>query len=221
MSRPMAKSRSDRHIPVRRLEALFDGVFAIAITLLALEVSVPIVDSVRSADLVDALVDEWPSYIAYAVTFFIIGAYWVNSHRIFTLLRGIDHTFQILTILFLMAIAIIPFPNAVLAEYLTDPALRGVATQVYGLGMLVLAVMFNVVSWYAYRRGLFRPDVDQAKVRKVLMSYLAGPALFFAGLVLSFWTPELVLILFVLVPFAYLFEGPIRDIDEGYIGTGE
>jgi len=192
-------------------------VFAIAITLLAIEITVPIVDSTRGSDLADALLHQWPSYVAYAVTFFIVGAYWINHHRMFFLLRGVDHTFLILNILCLMAIAIIPFPNAVVAEYLTDPALRGVAAALYGLAMLMLAIMFNVVWWYADLRGLFRVDVDKAKVRKVLRTYLTGPVIYLIGLVISMWAPTVSLIIYFVVPFGYLFEGPVGEIDEGYI----
>jgi uncharacterized membrane protein len=113
----------------------------------------------------------------------------------------------ILNILVLMAIAIIPFPNAVVAEYLTDPGMRSVAAFVYGLAMFVLAVMFNVVWWYAYKRGLLRTDVDRAKVLKVLRSYGFGPVVFLLGMALSGWAPEAVLVVFVLLPLGYLFEG--------------
>lgn len=211
-------SRPSRQLPIRRLEALVDGVFAIAITLLVIEITVPLVASHRGADLARALIDKWPSYVAYAVTFFIVGAYWINHHRMFFLLRGVDHTFLILNIFCLMAIAIIPFPNAVVAEYLTDPDMRGVAAFVYGLGMFVLAVMFNAVWWYAYKRGLFRNDVDRAKVLKVLRSYGFGPVVFLLGMALSGWAPEAVLIVFVLIPLGYLFEGPVGQIDVGYLG---
>jgi len=219
-------SRASRQIaphqlPTRRLEALVDGVFAIAITLLVLEISVPIVDSAEASDLVDALIDKWPSYIAYAVTFFIVGAYWINHHRLFFLLRGVDHTFLILNILCLMAIAIIPFPNAVVAEYLRDPALRGAAAALYGVAMLVLALLFNATWWYAHLRGLFRKDVDPAKIRKVLRSYAVGPVVFALGIALSGWAPVAVLIVFFLLPVGYLFEGPVGQIDEGYLTPGE
>ena len=209
--------RRGRKLPTHRIEALTDGVFAIAITLLAIEISVPIVDSARSVDLVDALLKQWPSYVAYAVTFFLVGAYWINSHRMLFLIRGVDHTFLILTIFCLMAIAVIPFPNAVLAHYLTDPALRGVAIGVYGLAMLVLAVLFTVTAWYAYLGGLFRLDVDRAKILAVLKSYAAGPVVYLIGTVLSLWVPIVSLIIFLLVPIGFLFEGPIAKIDEGYL----
>ena len=148
-----------RHLAVNRLEALTDGVFAIAITLLSIEIAVPLVEhGSQGSDLREALTDQWPSYAAYVVTFFLIGAYWVNHHRMFNLLRGVDHTFLLLNIFFLMAIAIMPFINSLLAEYMLETEMRGVATAVYGIGMLVLAVAFNLVWWYAFRRRLFKEE---------------------------------------------------------------
>ena len=219
----MAKERGEaaRQLPTRRLEALIDGVFAIAITLLVIEIEVPDVESRHSSDLADALLELWPSYLAYAVTFFLVGAYWVNHHRMFFLLRGIDHTFLILNILCLMAIAIIPFPNAVVAGYLTHPDLRGVAAGVYGIAMLILATLYTVTWWYAYHRGLFKPEVDKAKVKRVLHTYSASIVIFSGGIILSRWSPLAALILFMLLPLAYLFEGPVASIDEGYLGPGE
>ena len=217
---PTEGIRPLRQLPTRRLEALVDGVFAIAITLLVLEIRVPIVDSARGGDLAHALLDQWPSYVAYTITFFVVGAYWINHHRMFYLLRGVDHTFLILNIFCLMAIAIIPFPNAVVAEYLRDPAMRGVAAAVYGLAMFTLAVMFIVTFWYASLKGLFREGVDTAKVRKVLRSYAVGPVIYLLGIVLSGWAPLAVLIVYFLMPLGYLFEGPVVEIDEGYLGAG-
>lgn len=212
------RARPDPQLPTRRLEALIDGVFAIAITLLAIEVSVPIVESARSSDLIDALARQWPSYVAYTVTFFVVGAYWINHHRMFFLLRGIDHTFLILNIFCLMAIAIIPFPNAVLAEYLSDAALRGVASGLYGLAMAILAIVFNIVWRYAHRRGLFRQDVDRDLIQRVLNTYSIGPVAYLIGVALSWLAPIAALILYLLLPLGYLFEGPVGAIREGYLG---
>ncbi len=214
----MTGTTSTRQLPTRRLEALVDGVFAIAITLLVIEIKVPLIHSDDPSDLADALIDLWPSYLAYAVTFFVVGAYWINHHRMFFLLRGVNHTFLILNVFCLMAIAIIPFPNAVVAEYVTDPVHRGVATALYGLAMFALALIFNIVWWYADRKGLLRGDVDRAKVRRVLRSYAFGPVLFLVGTIVALWHPIPVLFVFLVVPLGYLFEGPVAQIDEGYLG---
>jgi uncharacterized membrane protein len=208
---------------VERLAGLTDGVFAIAITLLALEVTVPILGrgAGRSA-LVTALVEQWPSYASYMVTFFLVGAYWFNHHRMFNLLKGVDHRFLVLNIFFLMATAIIPFPNHLIAEYLLEPEQQGVAVSVYGMAMLALAVMFNLVWRYAGRRQrLIRSDCDPELVRKVLNSYLVGPAIYMIGLVLSFFAPIVSLVIFLLVPVGYLFEGPIAKVDAAFLSSGD
>jgi uncharacterized membrane protein len=224
MSEKKAKQvQEGRYLAVDRLAALTDGVFAIAITLLALEVTVPIVEAgAEESDLGTALVEQWPSYAAYIVTFFLVGAYWFNHHRMFNLLRGVDHRFLVLNIFFLMAIAIMPFPNALLAEYLLEPEQQGVAIGVYGLAMMALAVMFNLVWWYAgWRRRLLRPDCDYRLVRKVLNSYLMGPVVYGIGVVLSFFAPVISLIIFLLIPMGYLFEGPVAKVDAGYISSSD
>lgn len=208
-----------RHLAVDRLAALTDGVFAIAITLLSLDVAVPTIAGAGSgSDLIEALIDQWPSYLAYTVTFFLIGAYWINHHRMFNLLRGVNHTFLILNIFFLMAIAIIPFPNAFLAEYARDPELRGVAAAVYGLAMVALAAMFNLVWWYAGRNmRLVEPDCDPARVRKVLNSYLVGPIAYGLAVLLTLVAPLVSMVMYLLIPIGYLFEGPIGTIEIGYL----
>lgn len=221
--RTTKRDREARYLAVHRLAALTDGVFAIAITLLALEVSVPLVEQgATGSDLAAALVNQWPSYAAYMVTFFLVGAYWFNHHRMFNLLKGVDHRFLVLNIFFLMAIAIIPFPNALIAEYLLKPEQQGVAAAVYGLTMLALAVMFNLVWWYAgWGQRLLRPDCDYPAVQQVLKSYLVGPAIYLAGLVVAFFAPIVSLVIFVLVPIGYLFEGPVAKIDAGYLSNGD
>ena len=222
MADPGSEAAAERKLGVGRLEALTDGVFAIAITLLAIEIAVPHIESASGGDLRQAIVDEWPSYAAYAVTFFLIGAYWMNHHRMFRLLTGITHRFVIINIFFLMAIAIIPFPNAVLAEYLVEPELRGVAAGLYGVAMIALAVMFNLVWWYVARHpSLLRPDCDRAALRKVLRSYLMGPVAYGVALAISFVAPLVTVALYAAIPLGYLFEGPVKTIDAGYMPEEE
>lgn len=174
-------------------------------------------DAASGADLTTALLDQWPSYVAYTVTFFLVGAYWINHHRMFNLLRGVNHTFLALNVLFLMAIAIIPFPNALVAEYLLDPESRGVAAATYGIAMFALAALFNIVWWYAYRRGLFKPECNRADLLKVVKSYLVGPIVYALATALSLVAAPVALVIYVVVVFGYWAEGPIGGIDEGYI----
>src|SRR5437870_8261275 len=109
-----------------RLEAFSDGVFAIAITLLILEIKVP-----PAANLGNGLLQLWPSYLAYAISFVVIGAIWINHHVMFDWIDRVDHKVLLLNTLHLMFIAFLPFPTAVLAEALHSGASQSIATAFY------------------------------------------------------------------------------------------
>src|SRR5439155_8721212 len=156
-------------------ETFADGVMAIAITLLILDVRVPRLGS----SLHSSLAAEWPSYVAFVVSFLTIGVIWVNHHRMFRLIERTTHAFLMLNVVFLMTIAFLPWPTALVAEYIRDPAGRHVAAAVYGLTMVAIAVMFNLVWWYASNRGrLLIPGVDAAAIAATNRSYLLGPIVY-------------------------------------------
>ena len=103
-----------------RIEAFSDAVFAIAITLLIIEIGVPHVG--EEGTLFESLVHLWPSYLGYATSFLVIGTVWANHHNRFRLIPRSDHILLFLNILFLMCVAFIPFPTALLAEYIREEA---------------------------------------------------------------------------------------------------
>jgi uncharacterized membrane protein len=159
-----------------RLETFADGVIAIAITLLILEVRVP---HVPGSELGRAVLREWPSLAGYVVSFLTIGVIWVNHHHMFRLIRRTTHAFLMLNVVFLMTIAFLPFPTALVAEYIRDPDGRHVAAAVYGLSMVAIAIMFNLVWWYAARRGrLLVPGIDAETIAHINRSYLIGPTVY-------------------------------------------
>src|ERR1700719_738466 len=98
-----------------RIEAFSDGVFAIAITLLILEIKVP---HRNQGPLAAGLIDQWPSYVAYLLSFFFVGIIWLNHHRMFTLIKKSDDGLMLLNLLLLLGVSVVPFPTAVLAERL-------------------------------------------------------------------------------------------------------
>jgi uncharacterized membrane protein len=162
-----------------RLETFADAVIAIAITLLILEVKVPDADGDQLAA---AVVHEWPSYVGYVVSFLTIGVIWVNHHHMFKLIQRTTHAFLMLNVVFLMTIAFLPWPTALVAAYIRDPAGRPVAAAVYGLTMFAIAVMFNLVWSYAAGRGhLLVPGVDPNLVARTNRSYLLGPLVYGAA----------------------------------------
>ncbi|HZA60922.1 MAG TPA: TMEM175 family protein [Actinomycetota bacterium] len=167
-----------------RLETFADGVMAIAITLLILEIDVPHVEPGES--LAAALGQQWPSYAAYVVSFLTIGIIWVNHHHLFSVIGRTNNTFLILNVVFLMTIAALPWPTALLAEYIRDEVNRSGATVVYGLTMASIAVMFNAVWRYAARdMRLLVANADPAAVRKVNRSYLSGPITYLATTIIA------------------------------------
>ena len=184
-----------------RLETFADGVMAIAITLLILEVHVPL----GEGSLTSALALEWPSYAGYVVSFLTIGIIWVNHHQMFKLIGRVTHGFLMLNVIFLMTIAFLPFPTALVADYIRVPDSRKAATVVYGLTMIAIAVMFNVVWRSASRNGrLLVPGVDKAGVERISRSYLGGPIAYTVTTLLAFVSPFLSLGLFAAIALYWL-----------------
>jgi len=176
------------HTDTQRLEAFSDGVFAIAITLLIIEIGVPHVDTSKS--LTHALLHLWPSYFGYVVSFLTIGVMWINHHHMFKDIIRADHTLLVLNLLLLLGIAFVPFPTAVVAEYLRHGEHRLEATLTYGTTFTVIAVFFNALWLYA-SLGMRHIDehVSETRVRSRTVRYLPGPALYAITLPLALINP--------------------------------
>src|SRR5262249_30274052 len=141
-------------------------------------------------DLAGAVVHQWPSYAGYAVSFLTIGVIWVNHHHMFKLIGRTTHAFLMINVVFLMAIAFLPWPTALVAEYIRDPDGRRVAAVVYGLTMVAIAVMFNVVWLYASREGrLLRDQIDAETLRRTYRSYLVGPVVYGSAVIIALFAP--------------------------------
>jgi len=142
----------------RRLEAFSDGVFAIAITLLILDVHVP-EDMTHAAA---ALRAQWPSYLGYAVSFAVIGIIWTNHHAALAYVGRVDRGFQYLNLMLLAAVAFIPFPTALLARALQDGEGERVAAAVYGGASTAMGLSFGALWLYAaHRPGILRQALPQ------------------------------------------------------------
>lgn len=128
-----------------RLEAFSDGVMAIAITLLVLEITVP----APNRALGPALVRLWPSYLAYVVSFLVIGAIWINHHAMFRQIVRADGVLLLLNVLHLMLIAFLPFPTAVLAEAFSRGSDEPVAAALYGGTLTAIGILVNAMWRYA------------------------------------------------------------------------
>ena len=127
-----------------RAETFSDGVFAIAITLLILNVTVHHSGGPLGHDLLRL----WPSYLAYAISFLTIGIMWVNHHTIFRHFERVDRPLLFLNIALLLLIAFVPFPTRVVAEFVRSDADRRAAALLYGTTLTITAVFFFAVWWY-------------------------------------------------------------------------
>ena len=166
-----------------RLETFADGVFAIAATLLILNVDAQVSEDVP--DLGGQLLRIWPSYAAYAVTFFTIGIVWVNHHTVMSQIDRADRVFLFLNIGFLMFVAFAPFPTRLIAEHIRGEGARA-ATLTYGITLVLVAVLFNALWLYAsVGARLLRTDHDPKVVRGITRSYALGPVTYLAATLIS------------------------------------
>jgi uncharacterized membrane protein len=133
-------------VPTSRLEAFSDGVIAIAITLLVLEIHVP--ETGGPDSLGHQLADQWPSYAAYLVSFVTIGIIWVNHHAMVSRLRKTNHTVLILNLFLLMSIAILPFTTDLVAEYLRESDGQHLAAAIYSGSLLLMGLAFYAMQRY-------------------------------------------------------------------------
>jgi uncharacterized membrane protein len=188
------------HRETARLEAFSDGVFAIAITLLVLDLRLPPVKTETPGGLVRAVLDLWPSYFAFALSFATILIMWINHHARMGLIQRVDGLLMFANGFVLFMVVALVFPTGLLGEYLTGPAGRG-AVFTYAVFVLATSGAWNVFMFAMKpERGLLRPGVPASKIattrRRVAIGFMvyvgaAGLALVNAylglGLITAMW----------------------------------
>jgi len=172
-----------------RLEAFSDGVFAIANTLLVLDIHVP--DPSTTADLAQQLGSQWPSYVAYGVSFLTIGIIWINHHAMLRRIKAIDHEILILNLLLLLCVGLLPFTTALMAAYLKESEGETLAAAIYAGSFLLMSVVFAAMNWTI----LFRKDhllagpIDAATRRTIITRGVAGLLPYLAAAILAVLSP--------------------------------
>lgn len=183
----------------QRIEAFSDGVFAIAITLLALDIKRP--DSAHH--LSHDLARLWPSYTAYVISFLLIGLVWANHHVVFDHIRSGDRMLLFLNVLLLMDVAVLPFPTSVLALALRDRAGMVPATVLYGSVLTAGGVLFNAVYAWARHRDLLHHEVHPDERRRVSRRFWLGPLLYGVATVIAVFSPITALVGYALLILFY------------------
>jgi uncharacterized membrane protein len=190
-------------------------VFAIAITLLIIEIGVP--HAAGTESLFEKLLHAWPSYLGYAISFLVIGIVWANHHNRFRLIARSDHILLFLNIVFLMCVAFIPFPTALMAEYIREEEYRVTAVAVYSGTLAVTAVFFTALWLYAagnYR--LVDRTVDPLLLGAMTRRYVLGMLLYLLAFALAFLSPAASLALIVILALIFVLPEPVdKEASEG------
>lgn len=169
-----------------RIVNLSDGVFAIAITLLILDIRVPnIPDSLVASELPGELLSLWPKYFGYLLSFVGISSFWLIHHSIFRLIGAYDRTLLYLNFLFLMLVAFVPFPTSLLGEY----GNHQLPVAIYAATLAVGRLLLTALHWYSTRDGrLLEEPQDPATTRFFLIRGLTIPAIFLLSIGVSFFS---------------------------------
>ena len=182
--------RDRRFYDERGLERVIffsDAVFAIAMTLLALEIRLPLLpDTVSNGELLAALGSIWPRYLSYGISFLAIGTSWIAHQRLFRTVCCYDRRLMLLNIVFLMCISFLPFPTSVIGEY----GETAVATILYAASMAVASSMSALLWWYVNGQGrLVEQPLPPAEFRRGALQKLWTPAVFLLSIPLALWSP--------------------------------
>jgi uncharacterized membrane protein len=205
-------------MPKTRLEAFSDGVFAIAITLLIIEVRVP---HAAAGELAGDLVSLWPSYSAYVVSFIIIGIIWVNHHDIFGRIVTVDRPLLFLNLLLLLTVAFLPFPTALLGEYIRDGDNAHIAAAVYGANMTAIGLAFIAMWTYLVRvPSLLAPAVGVEGARRARRAAMIGPVVYALTIPLAFVSPVACLIVYAALALYFAISFTVAGRTEGDQVTG-
>jgi uncharacterized membrane protein len=205
----------------RRAEAFSDGVFAVAITVLVFDLLSIATHKLTAAVLLDA----WPTYFAYVVSFLSIGIMWMNHHTIMAHVDRVDRPLLVLNLLLLMVIVAVPFPTALVAEHLRGEGGK-VATVTYGVVMILISAGFASLWIYVVTHApSLGAVVPQGALRQSIPGFTLGGAVYVAGtLIAAIWSPVAGLIIFGLLAVYYLFEhlpSPAEEPAAGEPAAGE
>ncbi|MEO8970839.1 MAG: TMEM175 family protein [Ktedonobacteraceae bacterium] len=198
-----------------RLEAFSDGVFAVAITLLILNIKIPGIGLPASQlpndsgnGLWHTLLDEWPMLAAYITSFATIGVMWLNHHRMFTHIKRINTPLMMLNLLLLLLIVFVPVPTALLAEYLARLDLHEAAI-LYGGTFFLTACCFNILWLYAsYHNRLLGENVNSNSVKAISRQYAFGPLLYLIIFAVAWVNTLACLILSFMLALFFALPGP-------------
>lgn len=189
----MKAGRSPQPSGTGRVEAFSDGVMAVAITLLVLDLRVPEPEPGRS--LVRGLLELWPNALAYVISFIAIGIMWLSHHTMFHRLARVDHSVLVLNLVLLLCIVVLPFTTSVLSSYLDVPGQGVLAAVLYAGSFLVTSSLFFALQYHLLKRRphLLREAPDPVQTRSILRRGLVSIPVYVLAAAAALVSPYLTL----------------------------
>ncbi len=200
-SSSLAEKTQDR-ISLERLIFFSDAVFAIAITLLTLDIRLPATNSALSnADMLQSILALGPKFFAFVISFLVIGLIWIGHHRKFRLIQRFDGNLMWINLLLLMTVAFIPFPTSLISTFVNQ-----VSTIIYASVMILASLLSSALWFYAsYKNRLIDPHLDDRQRKRETISPLVTMGVFLLSIGLSFFTPDLSRVSWILIAFTQAF----------------
>ena len=191
-----------------RLEAFSDGVFAIAITLLVLDLNVPAPAALNGGSLARALAHQWPAYFAYLVSFLVIGIIWINHHSMCALARRVDRRTLFANLFLLLTVSVIPFPTRLLATYLTARNTDAhTAAAIYAATMVAMGSAFSLLFLaFTHDARTLHTPIPPKDLRAALRRFSVGGLCYMATIALAYVSPVAMLAAHALLAVYYSFD---------------
>ncbi len=197
-----------------RINAFTDGVFAIAITLLVLELKIP--EHIPESGLAAVLPEMMPRFAGHIISFLVLGAYWVGHNNMFMHIRRHDRMFTWLNLLFLMFIGIMPFGAGLIVNHSNDQW----ALITYGANAVLAGLAIDACWWYASSgRRLVEAGFDPALVTFIHRRALASPVLYTVAIGLSFFSTAAAMAFFLAVPLLFIFPTPLVQFHDRLVAA--
>jgi TMEM175 potassium channel family protein len=205
--REMTDQAGDMVVRLSRMEAFSDGVFAIAITLLVLELSIP---EGSEGHLLSAVLSLWPSYLAYIVSFATIGATWLGHNSITHYMHGANASFLRVNLALLLVVSFLPFPTKLVAEYLGSREDEKVASTIFGVTLLAVMSLLSVLWTLAVRGQLVHPAIGDEEITLLSKRLRPSLGLYLVLIVVGWFVPLVAVIGYLVIAFFLIFPLHLR-----------
>jgi len=189
-------------LTTRRIEAFSDGVFSIVITLMAFQIKLPAIDPAHAAvDLPRAVLSLWPEFYTYALSFFMVGVYWIGHHNAYHHIQHSNRALLWLNLISLMLVALLPFSTSLFGRFLEQQ----LAVIIYGLNIIAIGAA-NYLQWqYALRARLVDSEIEDWFVERANFRLLVAPAVALVSIAISFWNVYVSALLYITLIAFYMF----------------